>query len=59
MNKGYRKKLKRYNIPNHTRFVDKPEAWKYSSARNWVLNDHSIIKITKLDSVYTYEAEAS
>lgn len=39
-------------------FVDKPEAWKYSSARNWLLNDHSIIKITKLDSVYTYGAEA-
>ena len=39
-------------------FVEKPEAWKYSSARNWLFNDHGIIKITKLDSEYTYGAEA-
>ena len=39
-------------------FVEKPEAWKYSSARNWLLNDHGIIKIMKLDSEYTCGAEA-
>ena len=26
-------------------FVAKPEDWKYSSARNWVLDDHSVIQL--------------
>jgi REP element-mobilizing transposase RayT len=26
-------------------YVEKPEEWKYSSARNYFLNDHSVIKI--------------
>ena len=28
-------------------FVELPEYWKYSSARNWILNDNSIINIDK------------
>jgi len=30
-------------------FVECPEYWKYSSARNWILDDHSIIRIQLLD----------
>jgi putative transposase len=30
-------------------FVRNPEDWLYSSARNYYLNDHSIIKIDMLD----------
>ena len=30
-------------------FVRNPEEWLYSSARNYYLNDHSIIKIDMLD----------
>ena len=26
-------------------FVVKPEDWKYSSARNWILDDHSVISL--------------
>lgn len=26
-------------------FVEQPEYWKYSSARNYILDDHSIIKV--------------
>jgi len=26
-------------------FIERPEYWKYSSARNWFLDDHSIIQI--------------
>jgi putative transposase len=26
-------------------FVEKPEYWQYSSARNYILNDHSVIKV--------------
>ena len=29
-------------------FVDLPEHWKYSSARNYILNDHSIIDVNVL-----------
>ncbi len=29
-------------------FVEKPEHWKYSSARNYLLNDDSLISIDKL-----------
>ncbi|MEW5995742.1 MAG: hypothetical protein AB1744_15290 [Candidatus Zixiibacteriota bacterium] len=28
--------------------VDSPEQWRYSSARNYILNDHSIIQIDAL-----------
>jgi REP element-mobilizing transposase RayT len=28
-------------------FVELPEQWKYSSARNWILDDDQIIKIDK------------
>jgi len=28
-------------------FVELPEHWKYSSARNWITNDHRIIRIDK------------
>ncbi|GAG17916.1 unnamed protein product, partial [marine sediment metagenome] len=28
--------------------VDKPEHWRYSSARNYLSNDHSIIKIDEI-----------
>jgi len=33
-----------YN-PVRKGFVERPEYWKYSSARNWLLNDHSIIAL--------------
>ena len=29
-------------------YIDKPEHWLYSSARNYILNDHSIIEIDEL-----------
>ena len=29
-------------------FVDLPEHWRYSSARNYILNDHSIIEVDVL-----------
>ena len=32
-------------LPIQKGFVEKPEDWKYSSARNWILEDDSIIKI--------------
>ena len=46
-----------YN-PVRKGFVELPEHWKYSSARNWELDDHSIIEIQKLDIVSTVGAEA-
>ena len=30
-------------------YVEKPEHWKYSSARNYIMNDHSIIKVELLE----------
>jgi putative transposase len=30
-------------------FVDQPEQWRYSSARNYLLNDHSIIEVECLE----------
>ena len=36
-----------HNNPVRMGFVELPEHWKYSSARNWLLNDDSIIKIDK------------
>ena len=35
-----------YN-PVRKGFVEKPEHWKYSSARNWILDDDSIISLNK------------
>ena len=29
-------------------YVDKPEHWKYSSARNFILDDHSLIELERL-----------
>jgi putative transposase len=36
-----------HHNPVRMGFVELPEHWKYSSARNWLLNDDSIIKIDK------------
>jgi putative transposase len=36
-----------HHNPVRKGFVEKPEYWKYSSARNWLLNDDSIISIDK------------
>ena len=32
-------------------FVEKPEYWKYSSARNWVYGDHEVFRVELLDSL--------
>jgi putative transposase len=29
-------------------YVEMPEHWKYSSARNYLLDDHSIIRVESL-----------
>ncbi|MCD4692783.1 MAG: transposase [Calditrichales bacterium] len=34
-----------HNNPVKQGFVDKPENWKYSSARNYILNDHSLFRL--------------
>ena len=39
-------------------FVERPEQWKYSSARNWLMDDHRIIGIDKLNCVHANGAEA-
>jgi REP element-mobilizing transposase RayT len=36
-----------HNNPVRKGFVEYPEHWKYSSARNWLEDDHSIIEIDK------------
>ncbi|MFO7890465.1 MAG: transposase [bacterium] len=36
-----------HNNPVRKGFVELPECWKYSSARNWFNNDDSIIRINK------------
>jgi len=38
-----------HNNPVRKGFVERPEHWKYSSARNYLLNDHSIIPVECLD----------
>ena len=38
-----------HDNPVRKGYVEKPEHWKYSSARNYMLNDHSIIKINLLE----------
>ncbi|MFQ5652387.1 MAG: transposase, partial [bacterium] len=37
-----------HDNPIHKGFVDKPEGWLYSSARNYVLGDHSVIEVELL-----------
>ncbi len=34
-----------HNNPVKAGFVEKPEYWKYSSARNYISSDHSLIKL--------------
>ena len=34
-----------HNNPVKAGFVERPEYWKYSSARNYILSDHSLIKL--------------
>ncbi|HEX9912198.1 MAG TPA: hypothetical protein VGB01_03010 [candidate division Zixibacteria bacterium] len=34
-----------HNNPGKEGLVEKPEDYRYSSARNYILNDHSIIKV--------------
>jgi REP element-mobilizing transposase RayT len=38
-----------YN-PVRKGFVEQPEQWKYSSARNWLMDDHGIIEINKMNN---------
>jgi len=38
-----------HDNPVRKGYVEKPEHWKYSSARNYILNDHSIIKVVILE----------
>jgi REP element-mobilizing transposase RayT len=46
--KWFRQKMEyMHNNPVRKGFVEKPEDWKYSSARNWILGDDSIIKINR------------
>ena len=40
-----------HDNPVRKGFVESPEDWKYSSARNWLNDDNNIIEISKLDSV--------
>ena len=50
--KWFREKLSymHYN-PVRKGFVELPENWKYSSARNWLCDDHSILQINKIDGL--------
>jgi REP element-mobilizing transposase RayT len=41
----YQKMRYIHNNPIRKGLVTQPEAWKYSSARNWILDDHSIISL--------------
>jgi len=36
-----------HDNPVRKGFVEKPEYWKYSSARNWLLDDDSLIQINR------------
>ena len=40
-----------HDNPVRKGFVESPEDWKYSSARNWINDDNNIIEISKLDRV--------
>lgn len=35
-----------HNNPVRKGFVTKPEEWKYNSARNWILDDESVVQIS-------------
>jgi len=37
-----------HNNPVRRGWVDTPEHWRYSSARNYALNDHSVLEIDEL-----------
>lgn len=46
--KWFREKMNyMHENPVRKGFVEKPEHWKYSSARNWVLSDDSVITLDK------------
>jgi putative transposase len=46
----FRQKLEYvHNNPVRKGYVEQPEHWKYSSARNYILDDHSIINVEMLD----------
>ena len=46
--KWFRQKMEyMHNNPVRKGFVEKPEDWKYSSARNWLCEDDSIIKVKR------------
>lgn len=34
-----------HDNPVRKGYVEEPEHWKYSSARNYILNDHSVIQV--------------
>jgi hypothetical protein len=38
-----------HNNPVRKGFVEEPEQWRYSSARNYLLDDHSIITVECLE----------
>lgn len=40
-----------HNNPFRKGFVEKPEDWVYSSARNDALRDHSILKVELLQII--------
>lgn len=37
-----------HNNPVRRGWVDLPEQWRYSSARNYLLGDHSVLEIDEL-----------
>ena len=46
--KWFREKIEyMHNNPVRKGFIESPEDWKYSSARNWIQGDDSIIKIDR------------
>jgi putative transposase len=48
--KFFKQKLEyMHDNPVRKGYVEQPEHWKYSSARNYILEDHSIIKVECLD----------
>jgi REP element-mobilizing transposase RayT len=38
-----------HNNPVRKGFVERPEHWLYSSARNYILDDHSILKVDLIE----------
>lgn len=46
----FRQKLEYIHLnPVKKGFVNSAEDWKYSSARNWMFGDHSMIKVVTMD----------